>query len=147
MRYNNIDIPQTATTIEQSHRLLGCEVEAETADMMWFIFDKNDETSSLEPELLAVNWKTENVPDRKIDGSHLPAWSLNGLLSLLPRGIGVDNNSYRLYMSPSNEGWDVEYRYTSGDKHKLLWCTCGRTPIEACVKMIEWLTKNPWLFR
>lgn len=119
-----------ATTQEQSQRLLRCGVSADTADMMFTPHN----TLSTEPY-------KETLKDR----GYIPAWSLNRLLELLPKRIN-DEYNYQKY------GFKIEYSLTFNDAPWQITYKGGtlvkpgyffdKSPIEACVKAIEWLTEN-----
>ncbi|MBD5178120.1 MAG: hypothetical protein HDS04_09010 [Bacteroides sp.] len=118
---------QIATTKEQSQRLLECMVNSNTADMYANNYD--------------ALW---NAPFkdccRKKEVGFSPAWSLSALLSLLPKCLMWQGLYYRLVMGPNENGWEIEYNDLSvlNNLHRVK----ADSPIEACVQMIEWLTKN-----
>ena len=119
-----------ATTKEQSQRLLRCGVSADTADMMFTPHN----TLSVEPYKKALK-----------DRGYIPAWSLSRLLELLPKRIN-DEYNYQKY------GFKIEYSLTFNDAPWQITYKGGtlvkpgyffdKSPIEACVKAIEWLTEN-----
>lgn len=119
-----------ATTKEQSARLLACGVSADTADMMFTPHN----TLSVEPYKKALK-----------DRGYIPAWSLSRLLELLPKRIN-DEYNYQKY------GFKIEYSLTFNDAPWQITYKGGtlvkpgyffdKSPIEACVKAIEWLTEN-----
>lgn len=127
-----------ATTIEQSQRLLRCGVSADTADMMYF---EDGELSTL-----SYSEYNEDFYHKET----LSAWSLSTLLSLLPTSIlSPLGNEYMLELSKRrmHSGWEVQWvyngsRFTTYDKHKVFHKLWDKSPIEACVKAIEWLTSN-----
>ncbi len=131
-------IQSIVTTIGQSQRLIACGVEPKTADMCW-----RDTMTNQFLEVLTSEW-TENL--RNLNYS--PSWSTSRLLSLLPKSIKYDNDTYAevhrygLLIYPFIDGWQVDYQYCEDDECHSLVCVYGRTPIEACVKAIEWLTKE-----
>lgn len=129
-----------ATSRSQSERLLACGVSADTADMYYLV-----ETLKIGPVFPDI-WK--NKP-KEIN----PAWSLSRLLELMPTSIlGWFGNEYILELSKvrMRDAWEVQWiyghnRFATYDKqskprklHKL-W---AKSPIEACVKAIEWLTAS-----
>ena len=115
---------QIATTKEQSQRLIACGVKVESADMCYVGGYK---------EVCAI-------PFSKCDNEDTPAWSLSALLSLLPKCLMWQGLYYRLVMGPNENGWEIEYNDLSvlNNLHRVK----ADSPIEACVQMIEWLTKN-----
>lgn len=124
-----------ATTKEQSDRLLACGVSADTADMARY----EDDSVPMMP----WDWTTGSY------GGTFPAWSLSALLGLLPSSIlSPLGNEYMLELSKlrMHDAWEVQWfsgrdRFRTYDKknfHKL-W---DKSPIEACVKAIEWLSEN-----
>lgn len=126
---------QIATTKEQSQRLLECMVNSNTADMYADNYDA----------LWDVPFKD---CCRKKEVGFSPAWSLSALLSLLPTEIKEDNGSfdeistYGLLIYPYMQGWQIDYQYCKDDECHCLKCIHDFDLIEACVKAIEWLTKN-----
>lgn len=126
-----------ATTSEQSSRLLRCGVSADTADM--YISNYG--------ELWAAPYKDNQ---RKNEKDFLPAWSLSALLGLLPTSIlSPLGNEYMLELSKRrmHNVWEVQWvynssRFTTYDKHKVFQKLWDKSPIEACVKAIAWLTNN-----
>lgn len=109
-----------ATTQDQSQRLLHCGVSADTADMMFTPHN----TLSTEPYKEALK-----------DRGYIPAWSLSALITnVLPHNISVDKYNYK---------GATEYEvgcYFTGHRDKIAFN--APDPIEACVQLIEWLTKN-----
>lgn len=124
-----------ATTQDQSARLLRCGVSADTADMMFTPHN----TLSIEPYKQALK-----------DIGYIPAWSLSALLSLLPTSIlSPMGNEYMLELSRlrMHNAWEVQWfngreRFRTYDKQKVFHKLWDKSPIEACVKAIEWLTAN-----
>ena len=124
-----------ATTQDQSERLLQCGVSADTADMMFTPHN----TLSIEPYKQALK-----------DRGYIPAWSLSALLSLLPTSIlSPMGNEYMLELSRlrMHDAWEVQWfngreRFRTYDKQKVFHKLWDKSPIEACVKAIEWLTAN-----
>ncbi len=127
---------QIATSPSQSQRLLACGVDPKTADMCWSDHFHFNLTGKI-LQLKKIQYSDEN-----------PAWSTSRLLSLLPKSIKDDNDTYAevhrygLLIYPFMDGWQVEYQYCEDDECHCLVCVYGTTPIEACVKAIEWLTKE-----
>lgn len=124
-----------ATTQDQSERLLQCGVSADTADTMFTPHN----TLSIEPYKQALK-----------DRGYIPAWSLSALLSLLPTSIlSPMGNEYMLELSRlrMHDAWEVQWfngreRFRTYDKQKVFHKLWDKSPIEACVKAIEWLTAN-----
>lgn len=127
---------EIATTRDQSARLLKCGVSAESADMARYEDD--------EVPMMPWDWTTGSY------GGTFPAWSLSRLLSLLPTSITSPlGNEYMLELSKRrmHNVWEVQWvysssRFTTYDKHKVFQKLWNKSPIEACVKAIEWLTSN-----
>lgn len=129
---------QIATTSEQSSRLLRCGVSADTADMI-----------GIEP-----NYGYECEPWSSMQGQdtrgYFPAWSLSVLLGLLPTAIlSPMGNKYMLELSKlrMHDAWEVQWfngreKFRTYDKQKVFHNLWDKSPIEACVKAIEWLTGN-----
>lgn len=124
-----------ATDKSQSQRLLECGVSADTADMMFTPHN----TLSSEPYKEALK-----------DRGYIPAWSLSALLSLLPTSIlSPMGNEYMLELSRlrMHDAWEVQWfngreRFRTYDKQKVFHKLWDKSPIEACVKAIEWLAAN-----
>lgn len=129
---------QIATTSEQSQRLLRCGVSADTADMSWVVLSDDTETLTAIPNLA----QSEVI--------NFPAWSLSRLLSLLPTSIlSPMGNEYMLELSKlrMHDAWEVQWfsgrdRFRTYDKKKNFHKLWDKSPIEACVKAIEWVTSN-----
>lgn len=123
-----------ATTKDQSQRLLRCGVSADTADMARY---EDDEVS-----MMPWDWTTGSY------GGTFPAWSLSALLSLLPTSIlSPMGNEYMLELSKlrMHDAWEVQWvnarnRFETYDKHHNFHRLWDESPIEACVKAVEWLT-------
>lgn len=125
-----------ATTKDQSARLLQCGVSADTADMARY----EDDSVPMMP----WDWTTGSY------GGTFPAWSLSRLLSLLPTSIMSPlGNEYMLELSKRrmHNVWEVQWvysrsRFTTYNKQKVFQKLWDKSPIEACVKAIEWLMEN-----
>ncbi len=126
-----------ATTPEQSARLKACGVDPKTADMCWrkdIIFPNKQVLTIKEPY-----WDED-----------IPAYSLTRLLSLLPTSItSILGNEYFLELSKvrMHNAWEVQWhngrcRWPTHDKSGKFCKLWDKSPIEACVKAIEWLTKE-----
>lgn len=132
-----------ATTREQSARLLQCGVDPETADMSWIRGAANvsDGNLSLHPyrRMQRINWQS-----MRGRSEITPAWSLSALLELLPKKIM--NGVSRIYTVEiayshtfNDAPWTINYEGNGLNKNAHF---NGKSPIEACVKAIEWLTAN-----
>ena len=127
-----------ATDSSQSQRLLRCGVSADTADMI-----------GIEP-----NYGYECEPWSSMQGQdtrgYFPAWSLSALLGLLPTAIlSPMGNKYMLELSKlrMHDEWEVQWfngrdNFRTYDKQKVFHKLWDKSPIEACVNAIEWLTAN-----
>lgn len=137
----------TATTKEQSARLLQCGVSADTADMCWFRGWGNvgDYDLNLKPYNMLTRINVECCRGRN---EIVPAWSLSALLGLLPKEIKVDESpydevqEYGLLIYPFMGGWQVDYQYCDNDECQCLKCVHATDLVEACVKAIEWLAED-----
>ncbi len=133
-----------ATNPEQSRRLIACGVDPKTADMYW-----HEDLTDIRLHALSFEWK-ENL--RNFNFS--PAWSTSRLLELLPEYV----DEYWLTIQKIYEN-GRKYTYALGylrckyqdkenpDGRKVysdnyLFSCASETIIEACVKAIEWLTKE-----
>ena len=128
---------QIATTPEQSKRLLACGVDPNTADM------------SHEPYGMPQEQPTLSVGSPFLVGA-THAWSLSALLELLPTSLtSAMGNEYMLELSKlrMHNAWEIQWyngreRWRTKDKDKKYHKLWDESPIEACVKAIEWLTAN-----
>lgn len=118
-----------ATTLQQGHRLLACEVSDATADMYIDNYNK----------LWAVPFKD---CARKNEKGFVPAWSFARLLELMPKQV-IDDNGDSYYFSLSKE-------FPMTDEYGAAYIPCwfsgsalvrmrDDSPIEACVQLIEWI--------
>ena len=143
---------QIATTKEQSARLLQCGVPAESADMCYqFIDDCVNNTDKPICNTPKEQYNTligYGFGDSRI---HItPAFSLSCLLGLLPTSIlSPMGNEYMLELSKlrMHNTWEVQWyngrnRFITYDRQKKFCRLWSKSPIEACVKAIEWLTAN-----
>lgn len=122
----------TATTKEQSQRLLECGVDPATADMCWTRFESDGEVS----ERLGV------MDEYAYEASSLrpiPAWSLSALLALLPKIILSDGHKYWLDIAPMDYGelWSIGYYCRT-----IKGLSRDTGLIECAVQEIEWLAAN-----
>lgn len=131
---------QIATSIAQSQRLIACGVDPKTADMYW-----NEGLSKARLHVLFDEWDEQL---RNLNCS--PAWSTACLLSLLPASlISANGSEYMLELSKLRmyDAWEVKWyngrnRWTTRGKSVRFSRLWGKSPIEAIVKAIEWLTKE-----
>jgi hypothetical protein len=138
---------QIATTIKQSKYLISLGLNPETSDMFW-------EDYKRQPDLIRYPHSGKGTPDKD-----LPAWSLNGMLRVLPvftqknwiDGFGILINMARVKrMTPalSIEGSKWICQYTSDDmsviKKSVLYGKTfkGDTAIEAVYKMLCFILKE-----
>lgn len=130
-----------ATNKNQSARLLECGVSADTADMCY-------DSGAL--SLMDYDSAVHERDSRRESYEVVPAWSLSSLLSLLPTSLlGPTGNEYMLELSKlrMHSAWEVQWwnggsRFTTYDKKKKFRKLWDKSPIEACVKAIEWLTER-----
>lgn len=126
---------QIATTREQSDRLLQRGVSAYAADMT-LSYCKGGFY-----ELMATpfHYGCFNEQDA-------PAFSLGALLSLIPHVIevGEDNEHYFNFAQdyPASEDYSAAYLECWTLEHKAIVRKRDKSPIEACVQLIEWLVEN-----
>lgn len=129
-----------ATDKSQSARLLACGVSPDTADMHYI-----NETVFAEP----YKFFKDDVDEYEVT----PAWSLSRLLELMPTSImSALGNEYMLELSKlrMHDEWEVQWnnghtRFATYDKQSNTKKFCrlwAKSPIEACVKAIEWLHAN-----
>ena len=101
-----------ATDSLQSQRLLHCGVSADTADMSWVVLSDDTETLTAIPNLA----QSEVI--------NYPAWSLSGLLRLIPHVIEVyDDGDYYFSLAqefPASEDYHAAYKYCWADDDALV---------------------------
>lgn len=131
-----------ATTIEMSARLLHCGVPANTADMCY-------DSGAL--SLMDYDSALHERDSRRETYEIIPAWSLNALLSLLPKEIAIDGYAYRIsiYFENPDEPvignqWCLYYKPKKHNEKSRIDDVPRYAPdlIECAVLMIEWLTAN-----
>lgn len=141
---------QIATTPEQSARLRACGVDLSTADMCYIEFPNgqiqyNVGMVTMHANVFMANGKkiAENM---ELIGK--PSWSFSALLALIPPCLHSPmGTEYRLELSTLRIHTEFEVQWFSGHDrwhptdenggYVRLW---DKSPIEACVKAIEWLT-------
>lgn len=138
---------QIATTIKQSKYLISLGLNPETSDMFW-------EDYKRQPDLIRYPHSGKGTPDKD-----LPAWSLNGMLRVLPvftqknwiDGFGILINTAKIKnMAPAlsidNGKWVCQY--TADDisiiKNSVLYNKIfkGDTAIDAVYKMLCFMLKE-----
>lgn len=127
---------------------MACGVSPDTADMHYRIITEPylcEDIAWYNPILGTMSYSEA----KDIYGDETtPAWSLSSLLGLLPREIETDDGSYSekqkytLLLYPYAKGWQIDYQYCEDDECHSPMCAHDESPIEACVKAIEWLTAN-----
>lgn len=144
---------QIATTASQSQRLLRCGVSADTADMCWHgaIVPRGGSLTSMpEPseewDLCATPYSCmpEEMQKAKLMEDYCeiqPAWSLSALLGLLPDIITYGGYQWGMFMTKLSKDC-VCISYARWDNFNSTIGHLSGDVIEACVKAIEWLTKN-----
>lgn len=127
-----------ATTPSQSRQLLQCGVDPKTADMFYQTPITVSQKRQGEDVLLIKKL------DATLFDTDTPAWSLSALLSLLPKKIM--NGVSRIYTVEiayshtfNDAPWAINYEGNGLNKNAHF---NGKSPIEACVQAIEWLTAN-----
>lgn len=130
----------TATTKEQSQRLLECGVDPATADMCWTRFESDGEASERLGVMDEYAYEVSSLRP-------IPAWSLTAILALLPARIVDEATDYEywvaLYKVDFKGTDEYEVQYTPGPLAFETLASIRRdSPIEACVCMVEWLVKN-----
>lgn len=131
-----------ATNKDQSERLKVCGVSEDLADMVWRKnYDPTSESGYGESEQLCVmSYSTAKI----LYGEAFiaPVWSLSRLLVLMPPTIQKGKTFYYLDFAPyESKGWGFGYFNAEGIRSiKGLTQPCD--PIEASVRLIEWLKGN-----
>lgn len=121
-----------ATTKEQSERLVKCGVSSDTADMCY-------DSGAL--SLMQYNSAINERDIRRENYEVLPAWSLSRMLELLPKRLRSyyrRGGYYQMVLTIVTKDWCLSYR----EYDFSLKAFFGESPIEACVKAVEWLTSN-----
>lgn len=130
---------QTATDKSQSDRLIACGVSPYTADMTLTHYPNG-----------VYDLSATSFHYGCFDEHDAPAWSLSMLLALLPTSLtGPTGNEYLLELSKlrMHDAWEVQWfhageRFGTYDSEKKFCKLWDESPIEACVKAVEWLTAN-----
>lgn len=80
------------------------------------------------------------------ENKYVPAWSLSRLLDLLPKKLTVGIRVHELNMGfePYEGNFYIRYINSLTDGDDLDSYTDAADTIEACVRMIEWLTKHSY---
>lgn len=112
------------TSVEQSQRLIGLRLDADTADF-YYILRRNSE-----PRLALLASK---VPEGMLNS--IPAWSLSALINQLPQFINADNTNYCLIMTTDR----VVYWNTNKDN---LFETTQDNLLDAIVETLVWLIEK-----
>lgn len=128
---------EIATTKLQSDRLMACGLLPNTADMTLSYCNGGFY------ELMAETFHYGCFDERDV-----PSWSQGRLLELIPSSLkGPTGTEYRLELRKlrMHDAWEVQWfdgqsRYPTYDKNKKFHKLWDASPIEACVKAIEWLT-------
>lgn len=140
---------QTATTREQSDRLLKCGVPAESADMSIRTITEPtycEDVAWQTPMLLTLPYS--EAKDIYRGDEVVPAWSLSSLLALLPKEIDIDGYPYRIsiYYEDSDEPvignqWCLYYKPKKHNEKSRIDDVPMYAPdlIECAVQMIIWL--------
>lgn len=128
-----------ATTKAQSQRLLRCGVPAESADMCRTHFESDGQKY----EQLGV---MDEYAYEYASLNPIPAWSLSALLGLIPHTIEVDDDTECYFCLakdyPASEDYSAAYLECWSFEHESVARIRDKSPIEACVQLIEWLTEN-----
>lgn len=112
------------TGVEQSQRLIGLGLNADTADL-YYILRKNSE-----PRLALF---ASSIPNGMLN--NLPAWSLSALINQLPQFITAENTDYCLLMTSDR----VVYWNPNKDN---LFETTQDNLLDAVVETLEWLIEK-----
>ena len=109
------------TSVEQSQRLIGLGLAADTADLL-YILHRNSE-----PRLALLASK---VSEGMLNS--LPAWSLSALINQLPQFINAENTDYCLMMTSDR------VVYWNPNKGNLFETTQDNL-LDAVVETLVWL--------
>jgi len=145
---------EIATTIEQSNRLISCGINPKTADMCWtqrtHRIDGSPIRRSHQKANLWMGYPCKRTLTDDEQRTDTPAWSLSALLAIIPQRIIAPkvNTPCDFMLHHFQTEWCAMFHdgKLSGDPDDYIWqCMSEQgadTPIEACVKIIEWLTAN-----
>lgn len=145
---------QISTTIEQSDRLIACGVDPATADMCWtqrtHRIDGTPIKKSHQKANLWLGYPSRRVLEDYEQRIDTPAWSLSILLAMIPSSLQSPyGTQYRFELSKlrMHDEWEAQWfsghdRFIPRDKNNNYHRLWDKSPIEACVKAIEWLTSN-----
>lgn len=125
---------QICTTREQSKLLLSMGLNPETADMIHFFDDRDDYQVYHRWVCRPWKWNEEDL----VDSDNIPAWSLHGLIELLPRHIRLSNYADTLY-------WLVidPLKVIYKNSHGLWIYQCDEGGLyDKLINTIEWTIKN-----
>lgn len=133
---------QTATTKEQSNRLLACGIDPRSADMSFVEFPHGQISYyvgnvTINTDSVVVDGK---VVSKNESFAGQPAWSLSALLELLPYEIAyIDDKRYMLRLVKLGKSYEIRY-YSPTDRDPFgIIC---ETPIECAVQTLEWLLRH-----
>ena len=119
---------QICTAKEQSERLLALGLKKETADMGWGTITLNGEP---------ITFSTEDCWDNvEITEIHIPAWSLNRLIEMMPNSI--HNKRILAYLTIMND----RVLYDTIKNETYFAFTNNNGLFAAVVDAIEWLIKE-----
>lgn len=126
---------KVCTTVQQSRRLLNLGLDPESADMIWCLVEKDkDEVCTLCVKAWSgsLQWQGQDIS--------MPAWSLSALLELMPqRIVGPYGELWKFGLE---KDWDKTSCLVFYENKNSFVQKKAKEPIDACVEMIEWLTKN-----
>lgn len=131
-----------ATDEQQSERLIKCGLNPQTADMgRHEVYEPTCPPSRAGyKELRAMDYSSMELIYGKDDV--VPAWSLSRLLALMPTTINKGKTIYYLDFAPyEDKGWGFGY-YNADGITSVKGLTHPSDPIEASVRLIEWLLDN-----
>lgn len=117
---------QVCTTIEQTNKLIELGINPNTADMGWF------KAYSLKEEIYKPFIKGYKLENNKTD---IPAWSLHGLIKIMPTIITHDGYSLIL-------GINSTCVYYANDEYSETFKAFDGNLYECVIKCIEWLIKE-----
>lgn len=113
----------TATTIQQSQQLLKLGLSHAQADMYYYYL-QGHENHPRQPILAAFP---------PTDESNIPAWSLDALFKLLPKGC---------CSLVSNE---KEYICSFRETDEKAWYFGDKEPLDAVYQAVEWMLQNGYI--
>ncbi len=128
----------TATTIEQSKKLIELGLSADTADMTWEKVAKCLTEDFYWKLIIGLDKAIKDNLFSYRNGHVLPCWSLSKLIELMPDKICIDNENYHINFNKK----EVAYKGRITWEGQLGITIIDDNLINAVFKMICYLLEN-----